>query len=529
MQKKKLQVLLPLLLSVAMIAGMFIGFKIKGNMPGRNFFSVEKASPLEEIVSLIRNKYVDDVDMHAIGDSAILAMLKQLDPHSAFIPAEDLQRINEDIQGSFFGIGIEYKLISDTLHVTNVLAAGPSDKAGLRIGDKLLRAGDTILSGVALKAEQIQNLLKGEMGSKVPIQLMRGSKIINTTVVRGLIPLVSIDAAYMITDTVGFIRLNRFSSQTYREFMTNLDSLKKKGMTKLILDLRDNGGGVLDEAVEIADEFLSGDKLITYTEGAHSKKKEYRARRQGQFEDGELVVLANEGTASASEILLGALQDWDRATIIGRTSFGKGLVQEQYNLSDKSALRLTIARYYTPVGRSIQRPYENGTKAYYDAVYDRRTEATNSKGDSSKLDSAHRYKTMGGKYIYSNGGINPDVYMAADSLNWSTITAQLYSKGIVADYGYQYFLQNPSIITKYKSPNTFVQNYMLKEDNWQLFEALAKKDTIDLRPVSPAERSFLQDALKLSLARQLFRTEGYFEEANRKDKTVLKALEILRN
>ena len=528
MQKKKLQVLLPILLSVAMIAGMFIGFKIKGKMPGRNFFSVEKASPLEEIASLIRNKYVDDVDMRTIGDSAILAMLAQLDPHSAFIPAKDLERINEDIQGSFFGIGIEYKMISDTLHVTNVLAAGPSDQAGLRIGDKLLRAGDTILSGVQLKAEQIRNLLKGEMSSKVQLQLIRGGKVINTTVVRGLIPLVSIDAAYMITNSIGFIRLNRFSNQTYREFMTNLDSLKKKGMTKLILDLRDNGGGVLDEAVEIADEFLAGDKLITYTEGAHSKKKEYRARRQGQFEEGELVVLANEGTASASEILLGALQDWDRATIIGRTSFGKGLVQEQYNLSDKSALRLTIARYFTPVGRSIQRPYENGSKAYFDAAYDRRLGAAKGRTDSTNLDSTHRYKTMGGKYIYSNGGISPDVYMPADSLNWSMTTAKLYSKGTLADYGYQYFLRNPAVSTQYKSPGSFVQNYLLEEGSWKLFEALAKKDTIDLKPVSAAERSYLEDALKLSLARQLFRTEGYYEEMNKNDKTVLKALEVLR-
>lgn len=527
---KKLQVWLPLLFSVTMIAGMFIGYKMRDGIPGKSFFYAEKRTPVQEILNIIQNKYVDDVNINAIADSGIQAMLAQLDPHSAFIPASELEKINEDIKGSFFGIGIEFNIIKDTLHVINVLKDGPSFIAGLKTGDKILTANDSVISGKKLNIEQIRKLLRGPMGSPVDISVLRGNQTVKVEVKRGNIPLTSIDASYMIDSTIGYIKLNRFSAQTYREFMIALTDLKKASMKELILDLRDNGGGVLEDAVEIADEFLSDDKLITYTEGKHIAKKEYRCRRVGQFETGKLTILANEGTASASEILMGALQDWDRAEIIGRRTFGKGLVQEQYNLSDKSALRLTIARYYTPVGRSIQRPYSKGRAAYYDEVYNRFTDGEAVSADSVKNDTTRIYKTMvRNKRIYGGGGISPDYFVSVDtSKNDYAVSTKLFIKGTLNNFGYQYYLQNPTILKQYPTPNSFVKNFNVSTDSWKMLEDLAQKDSISLQQIDSKEKTNLEKSLKLAVARQLFRSEGYYEALNVDDKYIQKAIEVLR-
>ncbi len=525
MTKNNRQAWFPFIVCLAIVAGIFLGFYLKSAIPGKNFFTVEKASPLEEIISLIKNKYVDTLDLKAINDSAIAVVLSRLDPHSAYIPARELQAINDDMKGSFFGIGVEYDMISDTVHIINVLEEGPAATAGMKIGDKILKAGDSIISGVKRNALSIRNILTGQMDSEIKIDILRKGNKNTITVIRGIIPIKSVDAAYMISPGVGFLRLNRFSTQTYSEFMTSLLELKKAGMQKMILDLRDNGGGVLEEAVEIADEFLAGDKLITYTEGVNSPKKEYRCRREGQFEKGELVVLCNEGTASASEILLGALQDWDRATIIGHTTFGKGLVQEQYMLSDKSALRLTIARYFTPLGRSIQRSYENGTRAYYADALNR---LGSIKKDSVLRDSSAAFKTPSGKLLFSKGGIQPDIYVAGDSIQITKITRSLIQKGVINQFGYRYYLQHPTLADEYKKPSRFVQEYLQNEDNWMVFQALAAQDSVDLSNVSSAEKEYLLKALKISLARQLYRNEGLYEAANKDDAFVKKALEVLR-
>ncbi|MEI8060138.1 MAG: S41 family peptidase, partial [Ferruginibacter sp.] len=396
MNNNKTQVWLPLLFSITLIAGMYLGYTMRDNMPGKSFFYMQKRRPIQEIMDLIKNKYVDDVKSEELADTAIQAILSKLDPHSVFIPAEALQTVNEDLEGKFYGIGIEFSIIDDTLNVINVLKDGPSFKAGLLTGDKFLKVNDSAITGKSFNADKIRKFLRGDRSEKVGITILRGLGQQTITVIRDAVPLYSLDAAYMIDKNTGYILLNKFSQQTYREFMDALMNLKKQGLQKLILDLRGNGGGILDEAVEIADEFLPGDKLITYTEGKHTSKKEYRCRREGQFETGALVVLADEGTASASEILIGALQDWDRASIIGRRSFGKGLVQEQFDLSDNSALRLTIARYYTPVGRSIQRPYDMGGKAYYDEISNRYHDGETQSADSIKNDKNKIYKTKGG-------------------------------------------------------------------------------------------------------------------------------------
>ncbi|MFT3912474.1 MAG: S41 family peptidase [Ferruginibacter sp.] len=527
MEKKKLQVWLPLLFSIIMIVGIFIGYKMRDGMPGKSFFYIEKRRPIQEIMDLVENKYVDDVNINSLMDTAVEAMLAKLDPHSVFIPAEDLQQYNEDIQGSFYGIGIEFNIFDDTLNITNVLKDGPGYISGLKVGDKILKAGNSVIAGRKLPTDSIRKALRGDRGSKVTVTILRNTKQLNIEIERDVIPVTSVDAFYMVDSIVGYIRLNKFSTQTYREFMMSLTDLKKKGMQKLVLDLRGNGGGVLDEAVEIADEFLEGDKLITYTEGKHSPKKEYRCKRVGQFEKGELVVLTDEGTASASEILTGALQDWDRATIVGRRTFGKGLVQEQYDLSDNSALRLTIARYYTPVGRSIQRSYANGGKAYYEEISKRFEDGEMLSADSVKNDSTKVYKTHAGKKIYGGGGISPDYFVAADTSRFGFITAKAYTKGLVSDFGYKYFLSNQSLTEKYKTPMEFSRSFNINEADWEFFKQMALKDSLSFNDINEAEKNYLFKALKTSIARQIWRNEGYFEVTNTEDKTVIKAMEIL--
>ncbi|MEO6731561.1 MAG: S41 family peptidase [Ferruginibacter sp.] len=524
---KKIQIWLPLLISIAVIIGMLVGYRLRDTQPGKHFFSFDKPRPFQEVMNLIQNKYVDDVNVKTLSDSAIIAVLHKLDPHSIFIPAEELQSVNEDIAGNFFGVGIEFNIFDDTLHVLNVIPDGPSFKAGIRIGDKFLKVNDSLIAGKKITADRIRKLLRGDLGTKALVSVLRKDKVQSFTIVRGIIPVSSIDASYIIENGIGYIKLNKFSQVTYREFMQALEGLQKQGLKKLILDLRGNGGGVLDEATAIADEFLDGDKLITYTEGKHITKKEYRCQREGLFEKGELVILADEGSASASEVLMGALQDWDRATIIGRRSFGKGLVQEQYELSDGSALRLTVARYYSPIGRSIQRSYTNGEKAYYDEINNRFRDGEVMSADSIKYDTTKTFSTKNGKKVYGGGGITPDIYMPLDTTYHNPALTKIYIKGTIADFAYHYYLQNQSLLSGYKNPAEFSKNFSFNEDGWKQFVSVAAKDSIVLASLKEKDKKDLVTRIKSSIARQMWRNEGFYEMMNKEDTTVKKAIEVL--
>lgn len=527
MNKSKIQVWLPLLLSATMVAGLFLGYKMRDNIPGKSFFYTEKRRPVQEIIDLIESHYVDDVKASALTDTAIQAMLSKLDPHSVFIPAEELQQVNEDLAGKFYGVGIEYNIFDDTINVINVLANGPSAKAGIQTGDKFLKVGDSSVTGSLSKGDRIRNMLRGDKGTNVDVTMLRGNEQKKFTITRGAIPISSLDASYMIDGSTGYIRLNKFSQQTYREFMEALMELKKQGLKKLILDLRGNGGGILDEAIEIADEFLPGDKLITYTEGKHVAKKEYRCKRTGQFETEPLVVLVDEGTASASEVLTGALQDWDRATVIGRRSFGKGLVQEQFDLSDNSALRLTVARYYTPVGRSIQRSYSNGGKAYYEEIKNRYHDGETQSADSVKNDTTKIFKTKNGKIVYGGGGITPDYFVALDTSGITLNTAKLYSRNTIPNFAYKYYLQHQQQFKNYKAPSDFVKSFSFSEEDWKLFVSVAQKDSVNLSATIPAEKTDIINRITAAIARQVWRNEGLYESINKNDTGMKKALEVL--
>jgi len=525
--KKKPQVWLPLLFSITLIVGMMLGYRMRGTMPGKHFFAVDKTRPLQEMLDLINNKYVDEVKLNELTDTAINAILSKLDPHTVYINADEVEASNEDIAGNFFGIGVEFDVMDDTINVMHVIPDGPSFKAGIQTGDKFIKVNDSAVAGVKIKSASIRKLLRGAAASNVTIELLRGSERKTISFQRGMIPVSSIDASYMIQPGTGYIRLNKFSQVTYREFMQSLEKLKKAGLKKLVLDLRGNGGGVLDQATEIADEFLEGDKLITYTEGKHFPRKEYRCKRPGMFEEGALVVLADEGTASASEILIGALQDWNRATIVGRRSFGKGLVQEQYDLSDGSALRLTIARYYTPVGRSIQRPYNNGEKAYFDDIMNRFHDGEVLYADSLKNDTTKRFKTPSGKIVYGGGGITPDVFVALDTTRLDTAVSKLYMSSTLADFAYKYYMQHQAALKTYKSAKDFSDQFVMA-DSWPQFESMAAKDSVYLSVLTPKEREELSFRVKAFVARQIWRNQGLYEVLNTKDNAVNKALELLK-
>lgn len=527
MQKKKLQVWLPLLFSLVMIAGMMIGYKIKSGMPDTGIFFTEKRKPVQEVLDLIENKYVDKENADSLGDAAVEAILRKLDPHSVFLPAVQLQSAKEDLQGGFSGIGIEFNIFSDTINVLNVIKDGPSDKASIQPGDKFLKVGDSIVAGVKITNDKIRMLLRGNGGTKAEITILRGNEQKHFTVIRGMIPLYSLDASYMITDTVGYIRLNKFSETTYKEFMDATLKLQKLGMKSMVLDLRDNGGGILTQATNIADEFLDQDKLITYTEGEHSPKKEYRCEKEGIFEKGKLVVLANEGSASASEILIGALQDWDRATIVGRRTFGKGLVQEQYELSDGSGLRLTVARYYTPLGRSIQKSYSEGIKIYQEDLLNRMHDGELLNFDSIKHTNGKTYKTRSGKVVYSGGGITPDIFVALDTSGLNSEIRKIYIKGTINKFVYGNYLANKNKFTAYTSPTQFEKNYSIDDITWNSFKAFAVKDSINTNMVGAKERTELSKQIKILTARQIWRNEGLYEVSNAEDATVKKALEVL--
>ncbi len=524
---KKLQIWLPFLLSITLITGMLLGYTMRDTMPGKNFFSLEKPHPLLEVLELIKNKYVDDVKLRDLSDTAIAAILEKLDPHSAFIPADELQNVNEDIAGNFFGIGVEFNIIDDTIQVVNVVPKGPSEKAGILSGDKFIKVNDSMVAGKKISSERIRKLLRGDIDTKVSVVILRDWKQKTVVISRGIIPVSSIDASYMIDSSTGYIRLNKFSQVTYHEFMQALGLLKKQRLQQLILDLRGNGGGVLDEATAIADEFLDGDKLITYTEGKHFPKKEYRCKKEGLFEKGKLVVLCDEGTASASEILIGALQDWDRTTIIGRRSFGKGLVQEQYDLSDGSALRLTIARYFTPIGRSIQRPYLNGGKAYYNEIENRFHDGEMVTMDSRKNDSLHVFKTNKGKVLYGGGGITPDIFVALDTNTKGSVATKLFFKGSIGTFAYTFYHQNRETLKQYKLTKDFAENFTLSNDGWMQFLERAKKDSVALDKISLLEKKAIIQRIKAGIARQIWRNEGYFEIMNRQDTTIKTAMEYL--
>lgn len=525
MRNKKLQVWLPLIFSVVMIAGMFFGFKLHQQTGSREgFFKRDRRSSLQEALDLIQNRYVDSIGIDSLQDNAMEGLMTHLDPHSVYIPATNLGEANEDIIGNFQGIGVEFNIFEDTVHVLYVVPKGPSDDAHLQIGDRILKVDDSSIISKTLPSQSIRKMIRGKGGTKVKLTILRNGAIQDFNVTRGTIPIPSLDAAYMIDSATGYIKLNKFAETTYTEFMDAMKGLQQRGLKSLVLDIRGNGGGLINQTVAIADEFLDDNKLIVYTQGTNTPKREYRASKEGVFEKGKLSVLVDELSASASEILAGALQDWDRATIIGRRTFGKGLVQEQYDLSDGSALRLTVARYFTPSGRSIQRPYDKGKKIYMEELYNRYQNGEMMSADSIHTNKNKAYKTKGGKTVYGGGGIAPDMFVPIDSSLFIQSVTRLYLDGRFNNFVYQYYIQNLPEWNKYKTPADFAIRYQNSADAWNRLVDYAQKDSINLKNIPAKDKKEVQDRIKAYLARFRWRTQGYYQVSNRYDATVLKAV-----
>jgi carboxyl-terminal processing protease len=527
MMTKKMQVWLPLLLSGVMAAGMLLGYQLQQRMgsPGPGMRQAGGAQSVQQVMDLVRLRYVDSIGLDSIESAAIEDMVSLLDPHSVYIPPNKLNDVNTALQGNFSGIGVEYQWINDTVTFVYVLPNGPAGKVGVLAGDQLLRVDTTNVSGRPLPNDTLRQLLRGANGTTVQLRLLRKAKIVASTITRGNVPMPSLDAAYMVTPQVGYIRLNKFAETTYREFMDAATDLQKQGMTKMMLDLRGNGGGFLDAATNIADELLPDGKLIVSTRGNHVKTKEIRSTKPGIFETGDLVLLIDEFSASASEVLAGALQDNDRGTIVGRRSFGKGLVQEQYDLKNGGALRLTVARYYTPTNRSIQKPYANGQKENYQSeVFDRFSDTVKPTPDSSNI---HLFTTKKGKKLYDGGGITPDVTVPFDSGHFRSNNAALPGSDVLSATAFDVFKAEQTQLQAIPSAQQYNKSFSMPAWVWPTLVQRAQKDSIRLNANDTLLRNKALLQTKALLARYIWRGTGYFTVANTTDPLFNRGLEVL--
>lgn len=541
---------------------------------------------LDDTYKLIYSQYVETPNMNKLSEAGVVSMLKELDPHSVFIPSRDVERANEGLSGNFEGVGISFQIVKDTIQVADVIVGGPSEKVGLSIGDKIVKIDGKSAVGDSVNNSFVAKHLRGKKGTHVLIEVLRGNQTLTFDVIRDKVPIYSIDSHFMLDEKVGYIRLTRFARTSADELRKAIKDLKGQGMTKLVFDLRGNGGGFLDIAFAVADEFLTAGKLIVYQQGRRQPRQDFRSTRRGSFTEGELVVLIDETSASASEIVSGALQDWDRATIVGRRSFGKGLVQRMYPLSDGSQLRLTTARYYTPSGRCIQKPYDKGVEAYLKDLENRYA-----KGELAHLDSIHmpdslKFQTSKGRTVYGGGGIMPDVFVPMDTNRLSDYYLNLRSKGLINDFcnnfanlhrndenlkSFELYMQN---YEKYNIDTLFAEfarsknvkrsevkgewvaqwvadqfkkqlkdstdaihaeNYMQYVSAWQndatfqtALDEKARKEDLRTKLINEKSDEYLHYMLKALIARNLYGIDYYYRVMKDEDEGLKAAIDVLK-
>ena len=529
MNKMK-SVIMPILLILAIILGMYLNSLLtKQQTNGGNVgtYPQMKGSKMDLIMNMINYSYVDTVNILDIEEKAIPALLADLDPHTVYIPAKDLQRVNEEMVGNFGGIGVQFYKYQDTVVVVKVVPDGPSEKAGLKDGDRITYVGDSLVAGKNLSTEGIMKLMRGEVGSSVEMTLFRrGAKNpIKKTVVRGNIPIKSVDIAYMVNDTTGLVKVRTFGLNTYDEFLASLDKLSKQGMKKLIVDLRDNEGGILPVAIKMINELLPADRLILYTQGKASPRVDFNSNGQGKYQNLPIVVLINEFSASASEIFAGAIQDNDRGKLIGRRSFGKGLVQEQRVLPDHSALRLTVARYYTPSGRCIQKPYDEGKEKYYNDIYERLRHGELQQKDSIHFNEDLKFTTLAGRTVYGGGGIMPDSFVPNDTTGFSDYLVAVTRKSQTL-YEYTFYFMDRyrndmKNLKDYRELLTYLKRFDLVDDmaNYASRHGIAK----DMKGIR-LSHDILDNTIKSFIGRHMFDDAGFYPIFYMDDVTIREAL-----
>ncbi len=491
------------------------------------------AQKLGTMLYLIENFYVDTTNTDKVTEDAIVAALKELDPHSAYISKKDVEKANEPLVGSFEGIGVTFQLIRDTITVISPVAGGPSEKVGIMAGDQFIKIDGEESFGKKIDNEYVQKHLRGKKGTKVIVSVKRGNdpELMDFEIIRDKIPLNSINAAYMLDNQVGYIKLDRFAQESTQEFREAFAKLQAEGMKSLIFDLRGNTGGYLNTAIELVDQFLDEDKLIVFTEGIHSPRQEWRSKASGLYTKGKLIVLIDEGSASASEILSGAVQDHDRGVVIGRRSFGKGLVQRPFNMPDGSQIRLTTSRYHTPSGRCIQRPYEKGVEDYAKEMVKRLEHGEYYHADSIHFPDSLKYKTDGGRTVYGGGGIMPDLFIPVDTAYNSKLYTNLVRKGALNRFTTDYGLKHREAIkTQYGSFDNFNKDFTVSEDLVNGLKKAAEEAKVEWNEEQfKHSEKFLLLQVKALIARNVWDTQQYYQVMSFVDPGIQKALEVLGN
>ncbi len=531
---KRILLFLPILLAIVLAGGIFLGKQMVavGTIDLSPYGKLDMSSKLNQVMRYVDQDYVDTVDLEKLSETAISELLQSLDPHSYYIPVEDYNAVNDPLEGNFDGIGVEFRITDDTIMIVNPLGGGPSEKLGIMAGDRIIKVDTTPVAGVGVDNQNVMKLLKGPKGTVVNVAILRPGQrnILDFSITRDEIPLHSIESAYLLDEQTGYVKITRFAKNTYEEFLAAVQKLQENGMKNIVVDLRNNGGGFLNSATQLADEFLQKNKMIVYTEGKSRPKQEFYATSRGRLEDIPVVILVNEGSASASEILAGAIQDNDRGTIIGRRSFGKGLVQEGIQWPDGSAIRLTVARYYTPTGRSIQKSYNDGLEAYNNEAYERFNSGEMQSMDSIHFEDSLKYITPGGKVVYGGGGIMPDVYVPIDTLGLSEYFGKLNYRGIFFQFGFDYVDRHrKELISSYKTPEAFINQFNIQQKLMDEFVKFAAEKGIEEDAAGLAlSLDLIKNRIKATVGRNVYGEAVFYPVINEMDTTIKKAISVLK-
>lgn len=520
---------LPIFLAIALSIGIFIGSRVSTGKTENVDSMYASLHKFRQVMTHINDYYVDDVETEQLVETAIEQMLDELDPHSLYIPYEEQKIVGDQLESKYEGIGVEFNIFKDTIVVVTALSGGPSEKLGILSGDKIIKVGDEVVAGIGINNRGVLERLRGEAASEVTITILRGKKQIEYTIVRGEIPQYSLDAAYMIDAETGYIKINRFAASTFLEFKEALFKLQDRGMQNLILDLSGNGGGYMDPAVKMVDEFIEDGKLIVYTKGKLKQSNvAYKSENPGEFEKGALIVLVDEGSASASEIVAGAIQDHDRGLIVGRRTFGKGLVQNYWELNDGSELRLTTSRYYTPSGRNIQKPYEGGNlDAYYREYYERYISGELYSEDSIKVADSLLFKTAKGRTVFGGGGIMPDYFVPLDTSGNTTLLTQIFNTSSIHEFAFEYARKN-EVEFKEMGLERFIAEYRVSDATLNDLLASAEKNGVKRNNRQfQTSKELLRLYLKAFIGRGIWDNEAFFPVINQRDEIITKALTLI--
>lgn len=532
-KNNRFTVIQPIIIALSIVVGILISNTLNNKQSsfstGRN--STDNVSKLDLILKYIENEYVDSVNVEEIIEKVIPAVLEELDPHSSYISSEEFQDMNDPLEGEFEGIGVQFNIQKDTTIIVQVIAGGPSEKVNIKPGDRIIKVNDSLIAGNGITSKKIVRLLKGPKGTKVKVGIKRGAEneLIDFVITRDKIPFYSIEAAYMPTPDIGYVKISRFAMTTYDEFRNHCDKLRADGMKKMIIDLRGNGGGYLNASTNIANELLDKGEMIVYTEGKATPKQEYISDKKGAYRNIELVLLVDELSASASEILAGAIQDNDRGTLIGRRTFGKGLVMDQRQFNDMSALRLTIARYYTPSGRCIQKPYGQGNDAYFHEIDQRYEHGEFLVKDSIEFTDTLKYKTKGGRVVYGGGGIMPDIFIPLDTTGYSDYLSKVTNLGLLYEFSFEYADKNRETLSMLTEPAMF-QAFVQNKKIINTFIKFAEKAGIEPNEIQiEHSKAVLENRLAAYIARNILDDKGFYPIFLQIDKAFLKAIEVLES